>query len=193
VLERFQPPVVSFHFGLPSPELLARVRAMGSRVIASATTLEEALWLQERGVDAVIAQGLEAGGHRGHFLSTDVGLQTGMLALVAQCALALRVPVIAAGGIGDAASVRAAMAAGIDERVKLSVLVAGGEDWHAEVAVGEVAAGARQLRRQANHLCVLLEERFPLTLGQRRVGIHAGGAYHDPTRVAGGLGVHLVN
>jgi len=112
VLERFRPAVVSFHFGLPSPELLARVRAMGSRVMASATTLAEALWLEGRGVDAVIAQGLEAGGHRGHFLSTDISLQTGMLDLVAQCALALRVPVIAAGGISDAASVRAAMAAG---------------------------------------------------------------------------------
>ena len=112
VLERFRPAVVSFHFGLPSPELLARVRAMGSRVISSATTLQEAQWLQERGVDAVIAQGLEAGGHRGHFLSTDVGLQTGTLDLVAQCARALKVPVIAAGGLSDAASVRAAMAAG---------------------------------------------------------------------------------
>ncbi len=112
VLERFRPPVVSFHFGLPSPELLARVRAMGSRVMSSATTLQEALWLQDRGVDAVIAQGLEAGGHRGHFLSTDVGLQTGTLDLVAQCARALKVPVIAAGGIVDAASVRAARAAG---------------------------------------------------------------------------------
>lgn len=112
VLERFRPAVVSFHFGLPSPELLARVRAWGARVLSSATTLEEALWLQERGVDAVIAQGLEAGGHRGHFLSTDTSRQRGTLDLVAQCAKVLRVPVIAAGGIGDAASVRAAMAAG---------------------------------------------------------------------------------
>ncbi len=106
------PAVVSFHFGLPDPALLARVRGWGSRVLASATTLDEALWLQSRGVDAVIAQGLEAGGHRGHFLSDDLTLQLGTLALVPQLVAALDVPVIAAGGIADARGVAAAMALG---------------------------------------------------------------------------------
>lgn len=112
IVEAFRPPVVSFHFGLPSPELLARVRGWGARVLSSATTVDEARWLEAQGVDAVIAQGLEAGGHRGHFLSDDLNLQAGTLALLPQVVRALRVPVIAAGGITDAAGVAAAMALG---------------------------------------------------------------------------------
>ena len=112
VLEAFRPPVVSFHFGLPAAALLARVRAWGAKVLSSATTVEEALWLEARGVDAVIAQGLEAGGHRGHFLSDDLTRQMGTLALVPQLVRAVRVPVIAAGGIADAQGVAAAWALG---------------------------------------------------------------------------------
>ena len=112
VLEEFRPPVVSFHFGLPNEELMARVRRSGARTIASATTVEEAVWLEHRGVDGVIAQGLEAGGHRGHFLSDDLSLQCGTLALVAQIVRAVRVPVIAAGGIADASGVAAVLALG---------------------------------------------------------------------------------
>ena len=114
VLEEFRPAVVSFHFGLPSPELIARVRGWGSKVLSSATTVEEARWLEERGVDAIIAQGLEAGGHRGMFLSDDLTTQVGTLALVPQIVSAVKVPVIAAGGIADAKGVRAAMALGAD-------------------------------------------------------------------------------
>lgn len=109
VLERYAPAVVSFHFGLPDPALLERVRRLGARVVSSATTLDEALWLQARGVDAVIAQGLEAGGHRGHFLSTDTRRQRPTLDLVTQLVAGLRVPVIAAGGIATAQEVRAAL------------------------------------------------------------------------------------
>lgn len=112
VLEAFKPPVVSFHFGLPAADLLARVRSWGSNIIASATTVEEALWLEAQGVDAVIAQGLEAGGHRGHFLSHDLTKQLGTFALLPQIVQAVKVPVIAAGGIADAACVAAAMALG---------------------------------------------------------------------------------
>jgi nitronate monooxygenase len=112
VLDELRPPVVSFHFGLPAPELLARVRATGARILASATTVAEALWLQERGVDAIIAQGWEAGGHRGHFLSADLTEQPGTFALVPQVVRAVRVPVIAAGGIADANAVAAARALG---------------------------------------------------------------------------------
>lgn len=112
VLEAFKPAVVSFHFGLPSDELLARIRRWGSKVLCSATTVEEARWLASRGVDAVIAQGVEAGGHRGMFLSADLTTQVGTLALVPQIVQAVDVPVIAAGGIADAAGVRAAMALG---------------------------------------------------------------------------------
>ncbi|MBL8335595.1 MAG: nitronate monooxygenase [Rhodoferax sp.] len=112
LLEAFRPRVVSFHFGLPAPALLARVRAWGGRILSSATTVAEGLWLQAQGVDAVIAQGLEAGGHRGMFLSEDLSTQLGTLALVPQLARQLRVPVIAAGGIADARGVAAAMALG---------------------------------------------------------------------------------
>ncbi|GAB2180339.1 nitronate monooxygenase [Denitratisoma sp. agr-D3] len=116
VLDDFRPPLVSFHFGLPVPELLARVRGWGSKVIASATTVAEARWLAERGVDAVIAQGAEAGGHRGCFLDPDplhaVAEQLGTFALLPQVVAAVDVPVIAAGGIADAQGVRAALALG---------------------------------------------------------------------------------
>lgn len=112
ILSDFKPAVVSFHFGLPSEELLREVRAMGSKILSSATTVEEAIWLEARGVDAVIAQGLEAGGHRGMFLSRDLNTQVGTLALVPQIVAAVKVPVIAAGGIADAKGVAAAMALG---------------------------------------------------------------------------------
>jgi nitronate monooxygenase len=112
LLEEFLPAVVSFHFGLPDAGLLARVRSTGARIFASATTVDEALWLEQHGADAVIAQGLEAGGHRGHFLSDDLSRQAGTFALLPQVVRAVRVPVIAAGGIADAAGVTAALSLG---------------------------------------------------------------------------------
>lgn len=112
VLEAFKPPIVSFHFGLPDAALLARVKGWGAKVLSSATTVQEAIWLQAHGVDAVIAQGLEAGGHRGMFLTQDVDTQVGTMALLPQIVRAVRVPVIASGGIADAQGVRAAMALG---------------------------------------------------------------------------------
>lgn len=111
-LAEFKPPVVSFHFGLPSAELLARVRGWSPKILASATTVDEARWLEARGVDAIIAQGLEAGGHRGIFLSEDLSTQLGTFALLPQIVRAVKVPVIAAGGIADASGVLAALALG---------------------------------------------------------------------------------
>ena len=103
---------MSFHFGLPPADLLARVRGWGARILSSATTVDEARWLEAHGVDAVIAQGLEAGGHRGVFLSSDLSTQVGTFALVPQVVKAVRIPVIAAGGIADAKGVAAALALG---------------------------------------------------------------------------------
>jgi nitronate monooxygenase len=111
-VEALRPEVVSFHFGLPAPTLLTRVQRAGCKVISSATSLREALWLAERGVDAIVAQGAEAGGHRGMFLENDVSTQTGTFALVRAIAEAVPVPVIAAGGIADGKSMAAALALG---------------------------------------------------------------------------------
>jgi len=140
LVEPFRPPIVSFHFGLPAPDLLARVKGWGSVLLSSATTVEEAIWLEAQGVDAVIAQGVEAGGHRGMFLSPhapplrgwlppggadpawggpapdhltdDLTTQVGTFALLPQIVATVQVPVIAAGGIANAAGVRAALALG---------------------------------------------------------------------------------
>jgi nitronate monooxygenase len=112
VLEEFKPAVVSFHFGLPAPELVARVKRWGAKVLGSATTVEEARWLEAHGADAVIAQGSEAGGHRGIFLSEDLNTQVSTLALVPQIVKAIKVPVIAAGGIADKKGVAAALVLG---------------------------------------------------------------------------------
>ena len=112
IIEAFRPPVVSFHFGLPSQDLVARVKSWGAKVISSATTVEEARWLEAHGADAIIAQGLEAGGHRGIFLSDDLTTQMGTFSLLPQIVQAVKVPVIAAGGIATAQGISAALALG---------------------------------------------------------------------------------
>lgn len=112
LVEQLLPQVVSFHFGLPRADLLQRVKATGAKVLSSATTVEEALWLEAHGCDAIIAMGYEAGGHRGMFLSEDITSQIGTFALVPQVVDAVRVPVIAAGGISDHRGLVAALALG---------------------------------------------------------------------------------
>ncbi len=112
LVEKLSPAVVSFHFGLPAADLVARVKSTGCVVISTANTVEEAVWLAERGCDAIIAQGTEAGGHRGMFLSQTVTEQAGTMALVPQIVDAVQVPVIAAGGIADGRGIAAAFALG---------------------------------------------------------------------------------
>lgn len=112
VVEELKPEVVSFHLGLPKRSLLDRVKAAGCRMLSSATTVEEARWLEDHGCDAIIAQGYEAGGHRGMFLTDDISTQVGTLALVPQVVDAVTVPVIAAGGIADGRGIAAAFVLG---------------------------------------------------------------------------------
>lgn len=112
IVEELKPEVVSFHFGLPGADLLDRVKATGCKIMSSATTAAEAEWLAARGCDAIIAQGYEAGGHRGIFLNEDVFAQAGTMALVPQVVDVVDVPVIAAGGIADGRGIAAAFALG---------------------------------------------------------------------------------
>ncbi len=121
LVEETRPEVVSFHFGLPEERLLARVKAAGAKILSSATTVAEARWLETRGAHAIVAMGSEAGGHRGTFLPgfgdaldhrLDMATQVGTMALVPQVADAVKLPVIAAGGIADRRGVAAAMALG---------------------------------------------------------------------------------
>src|SRR4029077_5433616 len=106
----FHPEVVSFHFGLPDKNLLLRVKSAEAKILSSATSVDEARWLEDQGCDAIVAQGLEAGGHRGMFLTEDISTQVGVIALVPQVVDAVKVPVIAAGGIADARGILAAFA-----------------------------------------------------------------------------------
>lgn len=101
ILEKYKPPVISFHFGLPNKKCISRIKKWNAKILSTATTVEEAIWLEKHGADAVIAQGLEAGGHRGHFLSDDLSKQMGTFALVPQIVNAVNISVIAAGGIAD--------------------------------------------------------------------------------------------
>ncbi len=112
LVAELKPEVVSFHFGLPDQTLLARVKASGAKILSSATTVDEALWLEQRGCDAIIAQGYEAGGHRGMFLSDNIATQAGIMALVPQVVDAVKVPVIASGAIANARGIVAAFALG---------------------------------------------------------------------------------
>jgi nitronate monooxygenase len=112
LVEEVRPKAISFHFGLPPPDLFRRARATGAVILSSATTVREARWLEEQGVDAIIAQGSEAGGHRGMFLTENTSAQVGTMALVPQIADAVKAPVIAAGGIADGRGIAAAFALG---------------------------------------------------------------------------------
>lgn len=111
-LAPFKPEVVSFHFGLPNSAMLEPIKGWGGEVWSSATTVDEARWLQAHGADVIIAQGLEAGGHRGHFLNSDLSVQCGTFALLPQVVAAVQCPVVAAGGVATSQGVQAALALG---------------------------------------------------------------------------------
>ena len=112
LMAEMRPRVVSFHYGLPERSLMEPLKAAGCVIQGTATTVEEARWLEAHGADAIVAQGLEAGGHRGMFLARDIASQVGTFALVPQIVDAVRLPVVAAGGIADARGIVAALALG---------------------------------------------------------------------------------
>ncbi len=112
MLEEVAPEIVSFHFGMPAPELVERLKRRGIRILATATSVNEAKWLESHGCDGIIVQGAEAGGHRGMFLETNPATQTGLFALLPQVAKEVKVPLIAAGGIADGRTIVAAFALG---------------------------------------------------------------------------------
>lgn len=112
LVEELRPKVVSYHFGLPDKAMLKRVKDAGCIVMASATIVREAKWLEANGADIIIAQGAEAGGHRGMFMTESIANQPGTFALVPQVVDAVRVPVVAAGGIADGRGIAAAFALG---------------------------------------------------------------------------------
>ena len=114
LIEKFKPPVISFHFGLPNASLLDRIKSWGSVILASATTVEEARWLQAHGADAIIAQGLEAGGHRGMFLSRNIDEQLPLRDLLTAIKPLINIPIIAAGGISSANTIAEIMTLGAD-------------------------------------------------------------------------------
>ena len=171
MVERVRPKVVSFHFGLPADDLLARVKAAGALVISSATNVEEARWLEDRGCDAIIAQGAEAGGHRGMFLTEDVSAQIGTMALVPLIVDAVRVPVIAAGAIADGRGIAAAFCLG----------AAGAQIGTALLKCPEAKLGA--LHRAA------LERGGETTLTNVMTGRPARGLYNRLMREVGPLSV----
>ncbi|MEY9263308.1 hypothetical protein ABIF23_002703 [Bradyrhizobium elkanii] len=151
VVEELKPEIVSFHFGLPEPKLLERVKATGAVILSSATTVKEAIWLEENGADVIIAQGAEAGGHRGMFLTENIAEQPGTFALVPQVVDAVRVPVIAAGGIADGARDRGGVRARrirCADRHRLFALP--GVQGHSGGA-GDAGAGERRIDR--HHQC----------------------------------------
>ena len=151
LVEELKPEIVSFHFGLPDPALLKRVKAAGCIVMSSATIVREAIWLEENGADVIIAQGAEAGGHRGMFLTDNIAEQPGTFALVPQVVDAVKVPVIAAGGIADGRGIAAAFAlgaAGVQIGTRLSALPGIQGD-----RAGARGAGAGPRRFHRHHQC----------------------------------------
>jgi nitronate monooxygenase len=150
MLQRAKPEMVSFHFGLPQPDIVQALKEAGIYIISSATTVAEARMLQEGGADAVIAQGTEAGGHRGTFSGIDIGMQPGLFALLPQVVDAVSVPVIAAGGIADGRQVAAAFMLGA------SAVQLGTAFMRCEEA--NVLDAHREALREANDACTIVTD-----------------------------------
>ena len=150
MLLRAKPQVVSFHFGLPRPEVMQAIKGAGIFIISSATTVAEARILEERGVDAIIAQGTEAGGHRGTFTGVDMSMQPGLFALLPQVVDAVSVPVIAAGGVADGRTVAAAFMLGASA-VQLGTAFLRCEE-------ANVLDAHRAALREANDACTIVTD-----------------------------------
>jgi nitronate monooxygenase len=147
---RAKPQLVSFHFGLPRREVVDAIKGAGILVVSSATTVAEAKMLERHGVDAVIAQGAEAGGHRGTFTGVDMSMQPGLFALLPQVVDAVHVPVIAAGGIADGRTVAAAFVLGASA-VQLGTAFLRCEE-------ADVLDGHRAALREATDACTIVTD-----------------------------------
>jgi nitronate monooxygenase len=192
VVLEFKPKVVSFHFGMPDAALVKRVKDAGLLVISSATTAEEARWLEGHGCDVVIAQGNEAGGHRGMFLNDDIARQAGTMALVPQVVDAVTVPVIAAGGIGDGRGIVAALALGAAGRADRHRVPADARGQDLAIASRGAEAGARQQHDpdQRLHRAAGARHRQPLRPRgradeRRRAALPLAAGATQPMRAAG--------
>jgi nitronate monooxygenase len=150
MLLRAKPEMVSFHFGLPGSAIVKAIKDAGIFIISSATTVAEARTLEECGVDAIIAQGTEAGGHRGTFSGADISMQPGLLALLPQVVDAVDVPVIAAGGIADGRQVAAAFMLGASA-VQLGTAFLRCEE-------ANVLDAHRAALREANDACTIVTD-----------------------------------
>jgi nitronate monooxygenase len=150
MLLRAKPQMVSFHFGLPRPEIVQAIKGAGIFTISSATTVAEARTLEKGGVDAIIAQGTEAGGHRGTFSGVDMSMQPSLFALLPQVVDAVRVPVIAAGGVADGRQVAAAFMLGASA-VQLGTAFLRCEE-------ANVLDAHRAALREANDACTIVTD-----------------------------------
>jgi nitronate monooxygenase len=200
VLLAERPPIVSFHFGLPARERIEALRAAGIVLLATATNLDEGKVIAAAGIDAVVAQGYEAGGHRGVFDPDVNDEQLGTVALTRLLASKLDIPVIAAGGIMDGAAIAAVLTLGAAAAHLGTAFVACPESSadigyraallgpQAEHTVMTAAFSGRRARCLGNRFTALCEDVEPLAIPCYPIAYDAAKALHAAAKAAGEFG-----